>query len=378
MKTFADKLKTSPGLVRRTPVSEVSLYGSPGKDRLEVQQIIRSTKIQPRLVVGASNDVFEREADQVAEAVMQMPDGAVLSGPAGREYDAVRAKSAEENESIAYELPEEEEEKLVSLKADGDGEVPLPGGLDDRIRALEGGGVPLGEGERAFFEPRFGADFSQVRIHTGSSAEETVRSLNALAFTFGQDIVFGAGQYAPDTAAGRQLLAHELVHTVQQNGRKVIQRVGQGDQEPEEGRRDRCSGEELNRAVQEWIMPKVLLRIIEQYGPLSALPAETVLHRNDGYIGIRYLVVAQQGERGSGKIKKYHVFLETGPEKGRKITADLYHRQSVPKQKDLYIQIGHWEGAIVETGGRCRVEEIESPPPEFKPMPSRPGEVREA
>ncbi|WP_246561309.1 DUF4157 domain-containing protein [Geobacter grbiciae] len=378
MKTFADKLKTSPGLVRRTPVSEVSLYGAPGKNRLEVQQIIRSTKIQPRLVVGASNDAYEREADQVADAVMRMPDGAVFPGLTGRENDAVQAKSAGEAAPIAGELPEEEEEKLVSLKADGDGEVPLSGELDERIRALEGGGVPLGEGERAFFEPRFGADFSQVRIHTGSAAEETVRSLNALAFTFGQDIVFGAGHYAPDTAAGRQLLAHELVHTVQQNGKKVIQRVGQGDQQPEEDQRNTCSGEELNQAVQEWIMPTALLRIIGQYGPLSGLPAETVLHRHDGYIGIRYLVVAQQGERGSGKINVYHVFLETGPEKGRKITADLYHRQPVPNQKDLYIQIGHWEGAIVETGGRCRIEEMESPPPEFKPMPSLPGEVREA
>ncbi|WP_238378983.1 eCIS core domain-containing protein [Geobacter metallireducens] len=188
-------------------------------------------------MVGTPNDVYEREADHVADAVMRMPDGTVFSGLTGREDDAVQAKSAGEAAPIAGELSEEEEEKLVSLKADGDGEVPLSGELDERIRALEGGGVPLGEGERAFFEPRFGADFSQVRIHTGSAAEEMVRSLNALAFTFGQDIVFGAGHYAPDTPVGRQLLAHELVHTVQQNGRTVIQRGGQDDQEPE-GRRD--------------------------------------------------------------------------------------------------------------------------------------------
>ncbi len=65
-------------------------------------------------------------------------------------------------------------------------------------------------------EPRFGHDFSQVRIHTDERAAETARAVNALAYTVGRDVVFGAGQYAPQTDEGRRLLAHELTHVVQQ------------------------------------------------------------------------------------------------------------------------------------------------------------------
>jgi hypothetical protein len=65
-------------------------------------------------------------------------------------------------------------------------------------------------------EPRFGQDFSEVRVHTDAKAEESARAVNALAYTVGRDVVFGAGQYAPGTSAGQQLLAHELTHVVQQ------------------------------------------------------------------------------------------------------------------------------------------------------------------
>ena len=74
--------------------------------------------------------------------------------------------------------------------------------------------------ERAFFEPRFGYAFDQVRIHTGSQAVEAARALNAQAFTVGQNVVIHAGQYAPESAAGQKLLAHELTHVVQQDPRK--------------------------------------------------------------------------------------------------------------------------------------------------------------
>ncbi|MCK5633442.1 MAG: DUF4157 domain-containing protein, partial [Anaerolineales bacterium] len=75
----------------------------------------------------------------------------------------------------------------------------------------------LSENDRAFFEPQFGDDFSQVRVHTDIRAAETAKSLKTRAFTVGRDIAFGAGQYAPESHEGRQLLAHELTHVVQQN-----------------------------------------------------------------------------------------------------------------------------------------------------------------
>jgi hypothetical protein len=83
---------------------------------------------------------------------------------------------------------------------------------------LRSPGQPLNAETRAFFEPRFGQDFSHVRAHTDARAAKSADAVNALAYTVGQDIVFGAGRYMPETQAGRKLLSHELTHTVQQAG----------------------------------------------------------------------------------------------------------------------------------------------------------------
>jgi outer membrane protein OmpA-like peptidoglycan-associated protein len=82
--------------------------------------------------------------------------------------------------------------------------------------ALSSPGQPLGMTERAFFEPRFGRDFGDVRVHTDSISAKSATAINALAYTVGQEIVFAKGQYAPNSTAGERLLAHELVHTIQQ------------------------------------------------------------------------------------------------------------------------------------------------------------------
>lgn len=88
---------------------------------------------------------------------------------------------------------------------------------------LNSPGKPLDTGTRALMDPRFGYDFGKVRIHTDEKAAESARAVNALAYTVGQNIVFGAGQYEPGTSAGKRLLAHELVHTVQQSNQKSLQ-----------------------------------------------------------------------------------------------------------------------------------------------------------
>jgi hypothetical protein len=81
---------------------------------------------------------------------------------------------------------------------------------------LRSPGQPLDAATRAYMEPRFGHDFSQVRVHTDAQAAQSAAAAYALAYTVGQDLVFGAGMYEPGTAWGRRLLAHELVHTIQQ------------------------------------------------------------------------------------------------------------------------------------------------------------------
>lgn len=86
------------------------------------------------------------------------------------------------------------------------------------LQRLRSSGQPLDPTARHFVEPRFGHDFSQVRVHTDSKAAETAQAVNALAFTVGQNIHFGAGEYHPESRGGMRLLAHELAHTVQQEG----------------------------------------------------------------------------------------------------------------------------------------------------------------
>jgi hypothetical protein len=82
--------------------------------------------------------------------------------------------------------------------------------------ALRSPGQPLDRAVRAFMEPRFGMDFRHVRVHIGPSADASARAARATAYTVGQDMVFREGAYAPGTAAGRRLIAHELTHVVQQ------------------------------------------------------------------------------------------------------------------------------------------------------------------
>jgi hypothetical protein len=85
-------------------------------------------------------------------------------------------------------------------------------------------GQPLDTETRSFMEPRFGRDFSHVRVHSDIRAAESARAVNALAYTIGSHVVFGPGQYAPQTVRGRRLLAHEMVHTLQQGNTDRVRR----------------------------------------------------------------------------------------------------------------------------------------------------------
>ncbi len=111
--------------------------------------------------------------------------------------------------------PEEEEEKVqtkaASLKINDDA-----CGIESHINSHKGGGRPLPQSERHYFEPRFGRDLSGVRLYSDSSSAESTRSVNALAYTVGRSIFFGRGNYNPGSNEGRRLIAHELTHVIQQ------------------------------------------------------------------------------------------------------------------------------------------------------------------
>lgn len=177
-------------------------------------------RIQAKLRVGAVNDPLEHEADRVADAVMS----GALSERVGVHSDAaVRRKCAAceaEDDTLRRSPSAGATASDVSTTASGQSlestSSRASGNLGDL--GLTGGGQPLSSESRAFFEPRFGYDFGRVRIHTGPHAAGTAHALRARAFTTGEQIVFGAGEYAPGTLAGKRLLAHELTHVVQQSG----------------------------------------------------------------------------------------------------------------------------------------------------------------
>lgn len=178
-----------------------------------VERMIRSGTLQVKLNIGQPGDQYEQEADRVAEHVMRMPEPQSVSG--NNKHIQRACPKCEENE-LKRQPAEDGEEKLQTKTASVFNPEVDPG-IENQIQSIKGGGNPLSESDRAFFEPRFGADFSQVRVHTDSQAAESARAVNARAFTMGHDVVFGKGEYAPGTHEGRRLLGHELTHTIQQN-----------------------------------------------------------------------------------------------------------------------------------------------------------------
>src|SRR5688572_3133623 len=123
------------------------------------------------------------------------------------------------------EMAHDEKPEPVQLKAAQPGAPNLGGSVAKNVHAMNGRGNPLPPATRAFFEPRFGADFSNVRVHTDSQAAQTAKAINARAFTVGPNIAFGASQFAPESQQGKQILAHELTHVVQQGAATGSQRI---------------------------------------------------------------------------------------------------------------------------------------------------------
>lgn len=172
---------------------------------------------QPKLSINQPNDVYEQEADAVADKVMRMPGTPVNDSFFKPPVLSIQRKCAH---------CEEEERNAQRKENNNDSVNPSPQ-TENYIQSLPGKGNALGEKEKSFFESRIGYDFSNVKIHTGDEAERSARSIGALAYTTGNDIVFGNGQYQPNTDSGKKLLAHELTHVVQQNSGispKMIQR----------------------------------------------------------------------------------------------------------------------------------------------------------
>jgi len=228
--------KTAQNLTQ--PAAPVTVSGTPGGIPLLQRKSLCpcdggcprcSGVIQPKLTIGRHDDEYEEEADRVADQVMRMPDPHVQRQEEEPEEEEIQAKPIGDQITPLVqrqEESEEEEEEPVQAKGISKKSPPVTTGLGHRIQSIKGGGQPLSAKSRAFFEPRFGRDFSRVRVHNDSTAAALARSVNARAFTLGTDIVFNSGAYVPGTVSGRRLMAHELTHVVQQrNGLRRLQRT---------------------------------------------------------------------------------------------------------------------------------------------------------
>jgi Domain of unknown function (DUF4157) len=189
--------------------------------------------LQTKLRISEPGDVYEQEADRIADQIMQMP-----------------------NPSPQRQVePEEENEEIVQRKA-----TPKPTPLNSDQspseippivhEVLNSPGQPLDSETRTFMESRLGHDFSQVRVHTNAKAEESARRIDSQAYTVRQEIIFGSGYYAPKTNEGRKLLAHELTHVIQQSNKPTWL-----------ARQVHRSAQDVDQAVPESYLERLLIAI---------------------------------------------------------------------------------------------------------------------
>jgi hypothetical protein len=158
--------------------------------------------MQPKLIVGQVNDPLEHEADRIADQVMRIPDPrhsmAAVPPQFNGKFAAHEARGSHTSQH-----------RRAGLFESGAGNVH---------KMLRSRGQPLDTPTRAFFESRFGHDFSHVRVHAGANAAASAQMVGAQAYAVGPDLVFAEGKYAPHENIGQRLLAHELSHVVQQSG----------------------------------------------------------------------------------------------------------------------------------------------------------------
>jgi hypothetical protein len=207
------------------------------------QRLIKSHCFQAKLSVSSPEDPLEEEADQVADTVMRMPDPSATVKPnfsTRTQMPLIQRKCSECEEEMQRQPVEEEQETVqaktralgtpvlqplssdcrTSLQRTASSSSPAaaaPSIVHDVLRST---GHPLDASTRAFMEPRFGRDFSGVRVHTDVKAVESAESVNARSYAVGGHLVFGRGEYRPGSTSGMRLLAHELTHVVQQGDSK--------------------------------------------------------------------------------------------------------------------------------------------------------------
>ncbi len=238
---------------------------------------VSGNAVQTKLTVGEPGDKYEKEADSMADAVvnnaskpdvqhkeisniqreslatpledeklgtaeqrmeedklvqekpeiqkMDAPEEEMVSKMEGEEEEMVSKMEGEEQEEMIHKMDAGSMEEEETLQAKGEsGKQTTSTGLSNQIKNKAGSGKKMSANTQAEMENSFGKDFSEVNIHTDQDAVAMNKTLGAQAFTHGKDVFFNTGKYNPETNEGKHLLAHELTHVIQQSDRKEIQK----------------------------------------------------------------------------------------------------------------------------------------------------------
>jgi len=220
----ASQLKGAFAPVSKNPIQRqcAECAKEENEQKGEERKDLEETGIQTKLTVGAPGDTYEQEADRVASQVMSMSAPPDSSASVQRQLDTNHPHHPHQIWQRAQSIkpvvqrqidPRVQMRQMIQRAHQMEGNQ-ASGDLESHLNASKGGGSPLSENVRGFMEPRFGADFSGVRVHTGSEAVQMNRELGAQAFTHGSDVYFGEGK----SPGNNELMAHELTHVVQQAG----------------------------------------------------------------------------------------------------------------------------------------------------------------
>ena len=257
--------------------------------------------IQTKLKVSKPDDAYEQEADRLADQAMRIPS--------------------------SNKLAKHEEEQNLKIGRKLSTTIVKPQTSDTVTNEFTGvcssGGSPVDKDIKKLMESSFDYDFTNVRIHRDSKAAELARSVNAHAFTVGQDIVFGDRQYSPSTVSGQRMLAHELVHVMQQNTKVisgVIQRQSRTTPLGVELSTHTPSSAAKPRRV---VKPKIVEIVAFEW---SKYEAKAKIETTDGFKEVAITLISNQFPPGYYRLK--HV-------KGPDYTLDISTAKIVNKDKNV-------------------------------------------
>jgi hypothetical protein len=228
----------SSGPLQTQSEGEIQPLRRSESEQQETEELPDSS-IQTKLTVGTPEDKYEHEADTMAAKVMAMPDSAIQQQPIQRQRRTETEALGRQTEvnliapPVQRSLPEEEIQMKSGMQRASDGSIQASSSIESCLASSKGGGSSLPDNVRSFMEPRFGADFSSIKLHTDSNAVQMNKELGAQAFARASDIYYGAGK----SPGNNELTAHELTHTIQQGAavrmNKEVRRQPQQEEEQE-------------------------------------------------------------------------------------------------------------------------------------------------